>query len=546
MRIKVISYVICALMITTILVIEVPKDVSAQVTEEWVAIYDGPGNSADRANDIAIGPTGNIYVTGMSTGASTGNDVCTVAYDCDGNILWSARYDGPGGWADEAYAITTDLAGNIYVTGTSHSIIKQYDYLTIAYDSMGNKLWVARYNGPANHHDRTFAIANDSSGYIYITGGSHGIGTGDDYATIKYDSFGNEVWIARWSSPGASNIERAKAIAVDSWGNVYVTGIGHYGEVRWDYTTIKYDSFGNELWIARYSFCDAGVEGGEAISLDPTGNLYITGTHGTIAYASSGNVLWTQKGYEGRDVTTDLLGNVYVTGWTPAFDIWGDYITIAYNSTGSELWNATYNGPGNKMDRANVIALDRFGNVFVAGGSDGVGIYQDYTTVAYDSSGNELWVATYNSLTNLHDSINGIVVDSQGNIYVTGEAGGCGIDSDWVTIKYSQEKPILQVTIDVDPDTLNLKSKGRWITAYITLFGGYDIDDIIISSVLLEDTIPAEWGDVQGETLMVKFDRSEVEDMLSPGTYNLKVTGELTDETTFEGYSDEIRVIEPP
>jgi hypothetical protein len=105
--------------------------------------------------------------------------------------------------------------------------------------------------------------------------------------------------------------------------------------------------------------------------------------------------------------------------------------------------------------------------------------------------------------------------------------------------------PRLQSNIDIDPDTLNLKSKGRWITCYIDL-PAYNVNDIDISTVLLEDTIPAEWGDIQGETLMVKFDRSDVEDMLSPGTYNLKVTGELSDGTKFEGYSDEIRVIEPP
>jgi hypothetical protein len=98
--------------------------------------------------------------------------------------------------------------------------------------------------------------------------------------------------------------------------------------------------------------------------------------------------------------------------------------------------------------------------------------------------------------------------------------------------------------IDIDPDTINLKSKGRWITCYIDLPDN-DVNDIDISTIHLEDTIPAQWGDIQGDTLMVKFDRSEVEDMLSPGTYNLKVSGELVDGTGFEGYSDEIRVIEP-
>ncbi len=106
--------------------------------------------------------------------------------------------------------------------------------------------------------------------------------------------------------------------------------------------------------------------------------------------------------------------------------------------------------------------------------------------------------------------------------------------------------PKIDAVIDIDPNTLNLKSKGKWITCYIELPEGYDVNEIEISSIMLEDVIPAEWGDVQNDILMVKFDRSEVEDMLSPGTYNFKVTGELTDGTSFEGYSDEISVIAPP
>jgi len=101
-----------------------------------------------------------------------------------------------------------------------------------------------------------------------------------------------------------------------------------------------------------------------------------------------------------------------------------------------------------------------------------------------------------------------------------------------------------QTIVDIDPDTLNLKSKGNWITCYIDL-PDYDVNDIDINTVLLEDIISAEWGDTQNETLMVKFDRSDVEDILLPGTYNLKVTGELAYGTKFEGYSDEIRVIDP-
>ena len=106
----------------------------------------------------------------------------------------------------------------------------------------------------------------------------------------------------------------------------------------------------------------------------------------------------------------------------------------------------------------------------------------------------------------------------------------------------SNDQP-LSATINFDPDTLNLKSKGRWVTVYLSFNEG--VIDANIDGVILEDTIPAQWGDIQNDTLMVKFDRSKVEDMLSPGTYNLKVSGELMDGRTFDGYSDEIRVIRP-
>src|SRR4029434_9895328 len=95
-------------------------------------------------------------------------------------------------------------------------------YATVKYDSFGQEQWVARYNGPGNSDDSANSIAIDSAGNVYVTGTSFGSGIDYDYATVKYDSFGQEQWVARYNGPGNSD-DSANSIAIDSAGNVYVT-----------------------------------------------------------------------------------------------------------------------------------------------------------------------------------------------------------------------------------------------------------------------------------------------------------------------------------
>ena len=134
-----------------------------------------------------------------------------------------ARYDGVG--LTTPHAIAVDGAGNVYVTG---QVGPGYpDYGTIKYNSAGQRQWVARYNGPpGNAPDIATAIALDGSGNVYVTGSSSrtNLVFGDfGYATIKYNSIGQEQWVVRYDEPqNASN--EAAAIAVDNLANVYVTG----------------------------------------------------------------------------------------------------------------------------------------------------------------------------------------------------------------------------------------------------------------------------------------------------------------------------------
>jgi len=110
--------------------------------------------------------------------------------------------------------------------------------------------------------------------------------------------------------------------------------------------------------------------------------------------------------------------------------------------------------------------------------------------------------------------------------------------------------PIVSAVVDLNPDTLDLESKGRWITFYIKIPEAYDVSDINVDSILLEGLLEVQHSDVQEDVLMVKFDRQDVIAYISvilgittPDYVTLRIVGELNDGVSFEG-TDVIRVID--
>ena len=364
----------------------------------WVARYNGPANGNDKATAIAIDNDGNVYVTGYSYGQGTYTDYVTIKYNSNGQVLWIRRYNGPGNRDDVATAIAVDHNGNVYVTGYSYGQGTYTDYATIKYKSIGQEEWVARYNGAGND-DMATAIAIDNNGNVYVTGYSLGLGTSFDYATIKYDSNGQQLWGVRYCGP-ANYVDEANAIAVDNNGNVYVTGRSYGQGTYTDYATIKYNFNGRELWVAEYNGPGNRDDVATAIAVDNNGNVYVTGyswgpgyDYATIKYNSNGQEEWVAR-YNGAgndDMATAIAidndGNVYVTGYSDGGSTSLDYATIKYNSNGQELWVARYNGPANGNDKATAIAIDNDGNVYVTGYSYGQNTNYDYATIKYSASG---------------------------------------------------------------------------------------------------------------------------------------------------------------
>jgi hypothetical protein len=295
-------------------------------------------------------------------------------------------------------SLALDSSGNVFVTGSSYGPGSDYyDYATIKYSSTGAPLWTNRYNGPGAS-DIAKAVAVDSSGNVFVTGYSDGSGSGIDYATIKYSSSGMPAWTNRYNGTGNSD-DSASGIVVDSSGNVFVTGTSQtaadFGSA--DYVTIKYSGQGAPLWTNRYNGPGNNRDFASAIAVNGTENVFVTGVSQSTVDSSS-----------------------------------RDYATIAYSGAGVPLWTNRYNGPANLEDRATALAVDGSGNVFVAGSSYGGGIGPDCATIKYSGTGVPLWTNRFEGA-----SPAAIAVDGSGNVVVTGSSyrGGSGIDC--VTIKYS-------------------------------------------------------------------------------------------------------------
>jgi uncharacterized delta-60 repeat protein len=426
---------------------------------EWVRQYSsGFSPEFDSPFDIAVDSSGDVYVTGASWGSNQLPDVATIKYTSAGDTLWTSRFNGPGNSWDDGRVIAFDALGNVYVTGWTYSDEHFFDYLTIKYDAAGTRQWVAQYDGDSD--DRALDMAVDASGNVYVTGTSYGQGTADDYATVKYNSLGEQQWVSRYNGPGNTQ-DRAAALALDAEGNVYVTGSsGEGSENRSDYVTVKYNASGAQQWTARYTnYWDYAT----AIGVDASANVYVTGysyafgtyyDYVTVKYSTDGVQRWVQR-FNGPgtsddfayDLAIDPSGNVVVTG--DAFFVPGngsDYGTVKYSPSGVEQWVRRHNGPGDAVDVASALAIDASGNVYVTGSCRGADLVDDFGTIRYSTSGEEQWALRHGDEGEVYYLATAIALDPSGSVYVTGYSSRVG-EKLYTTVKYTET----QVASDASP-----------------------------------------------------------------------------------------------
>src|SRR5712691_5490277 len=283
-------------------------------------------------------------------------------------------------------------------------------------------------------------------GRVFVTGeSSSGRATGGhsetDSETVAYSAAtGRRLWVSRYHGPGNGSAPAAMAVSPGG-GRVFVTGIASGWGTGPDYATVAYSAAtGRRLWVSHYHGPGIGpgndYDGASAVAVSPAGStVFVTGTstgrrtgqsdYATVAYsAATGRQLWARR-YNGPANRLDGAqsvavspagGRVFVTGTSDGRTP-GEYATVAYSAaTGRQLWVSRYHGPGKSDDGAWSVAVSPAGGrVFVTGTSNGRTTKSDYATVTYSAAtGRQLWARRYNGPANGFDGASAVAVSPGG------------------------------------------------------------------------------------------------------------------------------------
>ena len=410
-------------------------------------------NQYDYANDIAVDNKGNIYVigqtlssgwvSGMDPSLSDTEDAFVIKLSTTGGASWTAYLGGTGVEYGESIAVDGD--GNIYAKGTTtnadwvgESIVHIFNLrmFVVKLSPAGQHLWSICLVG-ALRNDTTYqalgggggGIAVDQSGNAYVTGrirspaswvsGGYNTSGGSGFVA-KLSPTGSHLWATYLGGPGSD-------ITVDKTGNVYVTG----ETVLPGWVSGGYDTIYNDGVLI------PSQEDGFVVKLSNTGQH-----------------LWsTYLGGDGSDfghrLAVDSGGDVYVTGLTilrvndwvsGGYNVGNDNKNDAYkgfvvklSNTGRHLWSTYLGGMFNYSwgyDSGEAIAVDKLGDAYVTGSTNSPDWVEggfnvrfrdnavDAFVVKLSPAGKHRW-STYLGLE--HDGIgSGIAVDNKGNIFLAG------------------------------------------------------------------------------------------------------------------------------
>ncbi|HKY53501.1 MAG TPA: SBBP repeat-containing protein [Anaerolineales bacterium] len=301
-----------------------------------------------------------------------------------------------GGEGTQINDVITDISGNVYITGKIVSA-SDSDAFVAKLDSNNNTQWSYSFIGMT--YDEGSSIALDSTGNIYMAGSAETyINTnGDGIADIliaKLSGAGGLQWTRTYGN--TTQHDYGRGITLDGTGNIYVTGMSwlSWGSPIRPHTQGQYDAF--------------------AAKFDP----------------NTGNQVWNtflgeSRNGHGLGITADSAGNIYITGRSFFPGSQSDAFVAGLNTSGSSLWHTILGGTGTN-DSGYDIVLDGNGNVYAAGESFGSwGSPLNAFTGSADAFVLKLsnnGILQWNTFAggSGFDLAYGIDMDTNGNIYISG------------------------------------------------------------------------------------------------------------------------------
>ncbi|MFH1654017.1 MAG: SBBP repeat-containing protein [Pseudomonadota bacterium] len=191
--------------------------------------------SDDTSNNVALDGNGNIYLAGSTRGDLDGNknmgisDIFLTKRDFYGNRLWTKMLGSS--YTDYGESLAIGKSGNIYVTGFAGDDLGEKTYMgdgdifLAKYDPSGNRLWTRMLGSTAG--DIAYGITLDQNENIYLTGKTSGNLDGnkntgnEDIFLVKYDPSGKKFWTKQI---GSKDSDIASSVAIDKSGNIYLSG----------------------------------------------------------------------------------------------------------------------------------------------------------------------------------------------------------------------------------------------------------------------------------------------------------------------------------
>jgi uncharacterized repeat protein (TIGR01451 family) len=285
-------------------------------------------------------------------------------------IVYSTFLGGTG--TDPGDSIAVDTSGNAYVTGFTNSTTfpgvtgssiqpanagGSFDDFVTKINAAGTAIVYSTFLGGSGE-DEAFGIAVDSSGNAYVTGetasttfpgvtGSSiqpaNAGSFDDFVT-KINAAGTAIVYSTFL--GGSGDDAGFAIAVDTSGNAYVTGLhattNPGGGANFDAFVTKINAAGTAV-VYSTPLGGTGIDEGNSIAVDSSGNAYVTGQTSSATF----------PGVTGSSIQPAHAGGIY------------DAFVTEINAAGTIVYSTFLGGSG--TDHGYSIAVDSSGNVYVAG-----------------------------------------------------------------------------------------------------------------------------------------------------------------------------------